>query len=524
VTVAPEVTLRARAALALQRGIDPASRQRRSEAAGSGARRGGHERGLRRRWRQWVVLVSVVALGATTLAACGGGPPSYTVKALFANAGGLYAGNTVEVLGVPSGTVTDVATRGNVVVVTMQIDGGRRLPAAVGATLTTPEILGTPDVELYPGYTGGPRLAPRSTIPESRTVVPVSINRLLVDLQQVLGKISPRSVGGAVTALSQDLAGQGQALHQLIGQGAGTLQLLANKGSDLGRLDGSLAAITGTLRQQTSQLTSLLQDYNTVAGVLDANRQPLGQAIDELDAMSADLAAVLAPNLHPLQQDIATITQVGRTLARNLPTLDQTLVASNSLFAATARGYDATHNWLNLNLQLAPGVAAADEAGQVRDLLAGICRRLAANHASSFTASELKTLETCGNPNSGYFDPILGLVPQLLYGQGSSSAVAPSAQQMLSSGLSAIPGLSPAQRQAIGSLSPSQLPSSPSATTGSTRSSGSGSSAAGNEAAGSSSSGLHPAAPKPVPSSSGGLLGGLLQGLTGVISTFGRLW
>lgn len=491
-----------------------------TELAGGVDVAGARSRRRRWHWRRVAVLGTVAVLGATVLASCGGGAPSYRVKALFASADGLYAGNTVEVLGVPSGTVTAVAARGNGVLVTMAIDGGRRLPATVDATLTTPEILGTPDVELSPGYTGGPRLAPGSTIPESRTVVPVSINRLLIDLQQVLGKISPRSVGGVVTTLSQDLAGQGQALHQLIGQGAGTLQLLANKGNDLGRLDGSLAAITGTLRQQTSQLTSLLQDYDTVAGVLDANRQPLGQAIDELDAMSEDLAAVLAPNLHPLQQDIATITQVGRTLERNLPSLDQTLAASDSLFAATPRGYDATHNWINLNLQNAPGVTAADEAGQVRNLLAGICRRLAANHASAFSASQLKTLDTCGNPDSGYFNPILGLVPQLLYGQTTSAAVAPSAQQMLKAGLGQIPGLSPSQQQAIGSLSPSQLSGIPN---------GSGavaptSSTSGTETTSPSSSGVHPSAPEPVPSSSGGLLGGLLHGLTGMITAFGRLW
>lgn len=470
--------------------------------------------GSRRRWParlRRVAAVAVVAVaGGGTLAACGG-PSSYTVRAVFANAEDLYPGNAVEVLGVSRGTVTKVEPDGGSVVVTMAIDGGQRLPADVDATLSNPEILGTPDVELSPGYTGGPSLAAGSTIPERRTVVPISINALLLDLQKTLAKIDPSAVGGVVSALSTDLNGQGQKLNQLIGQGAGTLQLLADKGDQLGQLDGSLAAITGTLRQETSQVTQLLQSYDTVAGVLDANSQPLGQAISALAAMSQDLATLLSPNLQPLQQDIATITQVGRTLDRNLPTVDQTLTAADELFAGAQRAYDAPDNWLNLNLQLAPGETSGIEAGQLRDILAGICRRLAANHASSFPGTVLQTLDTCGNPDSGYFDQLLGLVPGLL-GSGTSSASSTSAAEAFDAGLDQIPGLSDAQRQALASLSPSAL----SGLAGSSGSSGSSGSTVTPSAA--NDFGLDPATPQSAPSSSsGGVLGNLVHGLFGAV-------
>lgn len=462
------------------------------------------------RLRRAGALAAAGAICVGTLAACGGSS-GYTVRAVFANAAGLYPGNAVEVLGVSRGTVTKVQPDGSAVLVTMTIAGGQRLPADVQATLTNPEILGTPDVELSPGYTSGPALAAGSTIPETRTVVPISINALLLDLQRSLAQIDPSAVGGVVKALSTDLNGQGRQLNQLIGRGAGTLQLLADKGNQLGRLDGSLAAITGTLRQETAQVTQLLQSYDTVAGVLDANRQPLGQAISALAAMSQDLATVLSPNLQPLQQDIATITQVGRTLDRNLPALDQTLAAADNLFAGAQRAYNAPDNWLNLNLQTAPGETSAIEAGQLRDILAGICRRLAANHASAFTSAVLQTLDTCGNPSSGFFNQLLGLVPGLL-GGGTSTASPPSAAAAFAAGINQIPGLSSAQRQALASLSPSAL-----AGLG-----GAGSS--GGSAAPSSSNnfGLDPATPQPAPGSSGGgLLGNLVHGLFGSIGFLG---
>lgn len=463
-----------------------------------------------RRWHRALAGLAAAAVCGALLSACGGGG-GYRLRAVFANAENLYAGNPVEVLGVREGTVTDVRAHGSAVIVTMLIDHGQRLPAGARATLANPQVLGTPSVELYPGYTGGPALAPDSTIPEQRTAVPVSVNRLLIDLQKTLHQIDPQAVGGFVSSLSQDLANQGAGLNQLISQGAGTLSLLASKGNQLGQLNGSLAAITGTLRQQSGQVTTLLQDYNTVAGVLAANRKPLGDAIGALASMSQQLATLLSPNLQPLQQDITTITQVGRTLDRNLPTIDQTLTASDQLFAGAVRAYDPVHNWLDLNLQPAPGLASAQEVGLIRDVLAGICRRIAAHHSSGLSPSQISTLQTCGNPASGFFDPILGLVPTLLSG---GTAVGPTPQQMLSAGLAAIPGMSNGQRSQLSSLSPGQLAG--------TSAGGSGNATSGSGGA-SPSPGLHPAPPQQAPSSGGSLLGNLVHGLFGAVDAAGGL-
>lgn len=459
--------------------------------------------GSRRRALAAAVIGSVFAVSLT--ACTGGGSGGYTVRAVFSNAENLYPGNPVEVLGVKEGKVTAVQAHGSTVLVTMSMDSGQRLPASVEATLQTPQVLGTPAVDLYPGYTRGPALAHGATIPQQRTVVPISLNRLLLVLQNDLKQVDPQAVGGVVSSLSQDLAGQGNGLNQLISQGAGTLSLLARKGNQLGQLNGSLAAITGTLRRQTGQLTTLLQDYDTVAGVLAANRQPLGDAISQLASMSQQLATLLSPNLQPLEQDIAAITQVGRTLDRNLPTLDQLVNSSDQLFAGAVRAYDPVHNWLDLNNQLAPGLTAGEEAGLVRDTLASICRRISANHSSGLSSSQLSTLQQCGNPASGFFDPILGLVPTLLAG---GTSVGPTPQQQIAAGLQQIPGLSPAQRSNLSSLSPGQLSGSP----------------APQPSSSSEQPALHPAAPQQVPSGGGGLLGDLVHGLFGVTHFFGSLW
>jgi len=463
---------------------------------------------LRRRARLAVLAVAA-ALCASLLASCSSGPSPYQVTAVLQSAEGLFPGNAVDVLGVGKGSVTTVKPVGDHVVVTMSVEGDQPLPAGVHAALTTPQLLGEPSIELYPGYTSGPRLEAGAVIPESRTSVPVSIDQLLRDLQQYLGEVNPQAVGGVISNLAQDLQGQGQGLNQLISQGAGVLSLLAQKGNELGQLNGSLAQITGTLDQRTSTVSQLLKDYDTVSSVIAQNAGPLGDAITQLANTSQALSQLLSPNLQPLQSDISTITQVGRTLDRNLGSLDQGLKSSVSLFAAAGRAYDPVNNWLNLNNQLAPGLTSSVVQGLVRDRLAGICRRVLANHSAGLSASDISTLQTCGNPDSGFFDPLLAVLPGILNtppgSTGSSST--PTAQSMIAQGAGQIPGLSAAQQQQLSQVPASSLstPSGPTESLG-------------------GPSDLNPATPVgPSQSGGGGLLGGLVHAFVGVAHFFGSL-
>ena len=456
------------------------------------------------RLRAYLGAAALAAVTGTVLSACGG-PSSYPVTAMFPTAEGLFPGNAVQVLGVQRGSVTSVTPENGVVVVKMTIDGDQSLPADVHAALTTPQLLGEPSIELSPGYTTGPRLASGAVIPERRTSVPEAIGQLLHDLQSYLGQVDTGSVTAFLTNLAQDLQGKGQQLNQLIAGAAGTLQILAQKGNALGQLDGSLAQITGTLRQRSATVSQLLQSYEQVAGVLAAQSGPLGDSITQLAQMSQQLTTLLDPNLSGLQGDIASITQVGRTLDRNLGNLDQGLSSSVALFTAAGRAYDPVYNWLNLNNQLAPGTTAGVLEGLVRDRLASICRRVLANHASGLSPSQVSTLETCGNPDSGYFDPLLSSVPDLLLGLNGSQP--PSPQALLGQGAAMIPGLSQSQQSAVSNVAPSQL-----STTTTT-----------------APSLTAPTLP-PLPTgsnttstTSGGLLGGLLHSVTGVVHFFGSI-
>ena len=384
-----------------------------------------------------VVAAAVIVGGVVVGVEVTKGTPTYPINVVYSSAPGLFTGAAVDVLGVKVGSVTNVENVGDKVHVTLAVDRGTRIPSAAFASLVAPQLLGSPDVDLNPGYTGGAYLPADATIPQDHTAVPVSTDEVLKELQHTLDAINPQAVGGLVTNLATDLEGQGANLNKLIASAAGTVQLLANKGNDLGQLNGTLGQLTGTLDTDTSQIEQLVEQYDTVSTTVAQHSGQLSDAITQLAGASSGLVSLLVPNLQPLEADVGTVTTVGRTLDRNLSSVDEILQNGNNLFQGAKRAYDPTYNWLNLNLATAPGVTGAYIAGLLRDRLAGICRRIVANHATGLSAAQLATLNQCGNPSSGFFDPLLNDIPTILdtLSGGSGSATA---QALLQQGLTQI--------------------------------------------------------------------------------------
>ena len=380
-----------------------------------------------------VVIVAGVLVGIQVTK----GKPTYPINVVYSSAPGLFTGAAVDVLGVKVGSVTNVQNVGNTVHVTLAVDQGTKIPSAAFASLVAPQLLGSPDVDLNPGYTGGPYLASNATIAQSHTAVPVSTDEVLKELQRSLSALNPHAVGSLVSNLATDLDGQGQNLNKLIASAAGTVQLLAEKGNDLGQLNGTLAQLTGTLDSDTANIEQLIQQYDTVSSTVAQHSGQLNDAITQLSQASAGLVQLLVPNLQPLEADAGTVTTVGRTLDRNLANVDEILQNGNNLFHGAQRAYDPNYNWLDLNLQTAPGVSGAYLAGLLRDRLAGICRRLATNHANGLSAAVLATLNLCGDPSSGFFDSLVNEIPTIINSlTGQSSSV--TAQSLLQQGLQQI--------------------------------------------------------------------------------------
>jgi phospholipid/cholesterol/gamma-HCH transport system substrate-binding protein len=402
-----------------------------------------------------VALLIVAALG---LAACNlsigstqlvGIPPSYIVSAQFPSTIGLYPGSFVRQLGIDVGQVSKVANQSNDVLVTMKIQNKYHLAQNATAILVGDSVLGERYVQFEPAYVGGTPMAPGTTLGPDRVAVPVETDAVLRSLNSVLRQINPTDVRNFTVNVATVLQGQGTKLNALIANAAGTVKVLADKGNQLGQLDSTLAQLTGQLSTRDQELARLISDYDLLSQTLAADRGQLDGTITQLTNVTTQASALLAPNLTPIQQDVADLATVGQTLDRNLPAVDSGLKYADRLFSAAKSAYDPMHDWLPLNSQANPTETSAVLGASVRDSLASLCRRLAMKEPALAS-----TLSSCGDPTSGFFNAIIGLAPTILknlpgqIGPATGTATG-SASGAFSAGVAAIPGLSSSQRSAL---------------------------------------------------------------------------
>jgi len=386
-----------------------------------------------------------------------GTPPSYDVSAEFPSAIGLYPGSYVRQLGIDIGSVVKTSNQGDHVLVTMRVDNTDKLSATADAILVGDSVLGERYVQFEPAYTGGATMAAGTVLPESRVTVPVEIDTVLRSLNTVLSGIEPTNVTAFTTNLAAVLNNQGANLNELIHNAAGTITLLADKSQDLGQLTTTLAALTGQLDTRDQALASLITDYDLLSETLAGDQGQLNGVITQLTNVTTEGTDLLAPDLQPIQTDVADLTTVGQTLDRNINAINIGLQYAPRLFAGAEHAYDPEHNWLPLNSQTPLGLTSAVLVGNVRDALASLCRRLAVREPALATQ-----LATCGNPASSFFNPILGLIPTVvgsIPGEGPQPAPVPpaasrngtpadapaDATEAFARGLAAIPGLSAAE-------------------------------------------------------------------------------
>ena len=339
-----------------------------------------------------LLLVAVLVASAFTLADARNDERYMT--AYFDRAVQIFPGNSVRVLGVDIGRVTnvEVADDQSQVAVTFKItDEEAKLPADVEATLIPVSLLGERYVQLFPAYDGGPAYE-SDELPIERTSVPVEQDELLRSLQDYFGELDPERVGEFVSNTAEILEGNGRELNRLIESGSSVIETLSNKRDTMAEMIVNFNDVTQTLKGRQSEIATLIDTYNVVLRTLNANRDSLEGTITGLTEASAQLASLLVEHRNPLGRDVKALTRTVRTLDRNVERLGRTGHWANRLFEGASKAVDYESDWLRLNNQGDPLVELLEF--RLRDRLIGVCLRLGVKECSNpkFWAGEMPSL------------------------------------------------------------------------------------------------------------------------------------
>lgn len=259
--------------------------------------------------RRTIVVAAIVVAAAAVLGAGYALRPvvnteQRSITAQFDNVIGLYAGNTVAVLGMPVGKVSSISPKGDYVEVVLDIDPQIQLPADVKAVTVGTSILTDRHVELTPPYTGGPTLPAAAVLTLDRTKTPIEFDRVLKMVDKLGAALSGDGKGNGpmadiLTATTDITSGSGQQIRSALTQlsaalrtgednGQATRQNITTIITNLSKLTDAAAQNQETVREFGSdvrQLSDILVQEGVGQG--DTGRR-LNQVLEQLNRLLTD--------------------------------------------------------------------------------------------------------------------------------------------------------------------------------------------------------------------------------------------
>jgi virulence factor Mce-like protein len=252
----------------------------------------------------------------------------FDVAADFSDSGGIFVNAEVTYRGVQVGRVSDMQLTDDGVRVTMTIDpGAPEVPADTSAVVANRSAVGEQYVDLRPDQDDGPYLADGSVIPQDRTAIPIPVEQLLLDVDDLVGSIDTDDLRVVVDELGTAFAGAGDDLGRLLDNGdlllaraqqslPQTLQLItdgqtvldtqAESRSAIQSWASDLRALSDTLVSSDPDLRSLLVNAPDAGAALHTLVQDAGPGLGSMVRYLDVLNDVTIPRLAGVEQMLAT--------------------------------------------------------------------------------------------------------------------------------------------------------------------------------------------------------------------------
>ncbi|MEU2000879.1 MCE family protein [Rhodococcus sp. NPDC019627] len=244
-------------------------------------------------------------------------------NAMFEDAGGLMAGDTVTLAGVDVGKVSDVELDGQHVLVTFTVEDGIALGDVTEADIKTNTILGRKSLAVTPR--GTETLPVGSTIPLDRTNSPYSLNDALGDLTTTVSELDTGQVNDALNAMSGALENTPPELRTALDGLTRLSESINSRDETLKQLLSRAENVTGILAERSGQINSLIVDGNELLGELDRRRAAISQLIVNISAVSRQLTGLVQDNQEQMKPTLDKLNSVVDILQRNKDNISQAL-------------------------------------------------------------------------------------------------------------------------------------------------------------------------------------------------------
>ncbi|ODQ96195.1 MCE family protein [Mycolicibacterium holsaticum] len=259
-----------------------------------------------------IVLVCAVGLQPERLLSMA---TSIRYQALFAEAGGLTAGNDVKVSGMKVGSVSRVTLSKGKALVTFTVNATVALGSQTTAHIRTGTLLGERMMTLEPD--GTEKLRPSDVIPLSRTSSPYSLTEAVSEFTANTATTDTAALNRSLDTLSETIERIAPQLGPTFDGLSRLSQSLNGRDETLGNLLNSAADVTGVLSERSQQLNTLILNANDFTGVLEQRRHAIVNLLAQTSAVAQQLTNIVHDNEAELAPTLEKLNMVSDMLERN---------------------------------------------------------------------------------------------------------------------------------------------------------------------------------------------------------------
>jgi phospholipid/cholesterol/gamma-HCH transport system substrate-binding protein len=213
-------------------------------------------------------------------------------SAYFAEAGGLSAGNIVQVSGCRVGDVSSVSLDGPRVLVKFKVSSKLRLGDRTEAAVKLKTVLGTKLLEVTPrgqGQLAGP-------IPEERTTPAYELPDALGDLSTTISGLNTDQLSNSLSVLANEFSNTAPDLKVAVKGVARLSQTLDERDKDLRNLLGNAHKVTQVLADRSEEVVGLVNNTNSLLAQLRTQSSSLDQIANNLSAVARQLNGFISEN------------------------------------------------------------------------------------------------------------------------------------------------------------------------------------------------------------------------------------
>ena len=225
----------------------------------------------------------------------------------------------------------------NHVEVAFHVDADQELTDATRVLVRYENLLGDRYLELQQAPDEGEALADGATIPVERTTPALDLDVLLNGFKPLFRGLEPGEINELADNLIATLQGKGGTVESLLAKTASLTNGLADDSTAITSLIDNLDVLLGSLDTRDVQLRQTIGQFRGLVSGLAKDKDPLARSVTSISRMTKTLGDLFADGREPFKSTLIAVKDLAKLLNTNTATLNKVLASLRGAYRVLDR-------------------------------------------------------------------------------------------------------------------------------------------------------------------------------------------